>query len=328
MGKTIMTKLSEKGSDPLRQDNKYDEIDSPPKGLPSFRTGSKQHSALRIGVIGLGLMGTAISERLLEHGFVPVVWNRTRTKADPLIAAGAQWSDRPLAECQRVIISLFSSDVVREVLTPMLVDLQMGQTLIDTTTGDPRDSLHWDQRLTSMGAFYLDAPISGSSQQTREGKATVMVGGPASVFEACNDLWPVLAEQIFHVGPCGTAAKMKLVSNLVLGLNRAALAEGLAFAEAMQIDLHAALSVLRGSAAYSRQMDTKGSKMIEGDFAVHAKLSQHLKDVDLILQTAKQVGLQLPLSQTHRQLLQHAEVLGYGQQDNSAIFQALRRSPA
>ncbi|MCC7336818.1 MAG: NAD(P)-dependent oxidoreductase [Pirellulaceae bacterium] len=289
---------------------------------------TKQNPVQKIGVIGLGLMGTAITVRLIENGFVPVVWNRTRAKADALIDAGAQWSDRPLAECQRVIISLFSSDVVREVLTPMLVDLRTGQTLIDTTTGDPRDSIHWEQRLKFSGAFYLDAPISGSSQQTREGRATVMVGGQQRAFEDCNDLWPVLGAQIFHVGPCGSAAKMKLVSNLILGLNRAALAEGLAFADALHIDLHTALAVLRGSAAYSRQMDTKGTKMIDGDFAVHAKLTQHLKDVNLILETAEQEGLVLPISQAHRRLLQQAEALGYGQQDNSAIIQALRRSPA
>ena len=104
----------------------------------------------KVGVVGLGLMGTAITERLLAAGFVPVVWNRTRDKAAPLVARGAVWSDDPLAACDRVIISLFSSDVVREVLEPRLASIRPGQILIDTTTGDPASSQAWERRLQAL----------------------------------------------------------------------------------------------------------------------------------------------------------------------------------
>jgi 3-hydroxyisobutyrate dehydrogenase-like beta-hydroxyacid dehydrogenase len=117
---------------------------------------------------------------------------------------------------------------------------------------------------------------------------------------------------------------MKLVTNLVLGLNRAALAEGLALAESMDIDLANALEVLRGSGAYSLQMDTKGGKMIAGDYAAQARLSQHLKDVRLMLQSAEGSGLALPLTEAHRRLLELAESLGLGEHDNSAVFEAIR----
>ena len=95
----------------------------------------------------------------------------------------------------------------------------------------------------------------------------MIASGDRAAFDACRDLWPVLGKHVFHVGPCGSAAKMKLVSNLVLGLNRAALAEGLALAESLGLDLPRPLEVLQQSAAYSRQMDTKGRKMIDRDFA-------------------------------------------------------------
>jgi 3-hydroxyisobutyrate dehydrogenase-like beta-hydroxyacid dehydrogenase len=117
---------------------------------------------------------------------------------------------------------------------------------------------------------------------------------------------------------------MKLVSNLVLGLNRAALAEGLALAEALKIDLDASLEVLRGSGAYSRQMDTKGPKMVRSQYSVQARLSQHLKDVRLMLQCSEELGLELPLTQAHRTLLEKAQLQGLGDLDNSAIFEALR----
>lgn len=278
----------------------------------------------RIGVIGLGLMGTAIAERLIERGFQAHIWNRTRDKAETFLARGAVWSDNPLAECDRVIVSLFSSDVVSQVLTPRLEGVRSGQIVIDTTTGDPEQSVVWERQLGERGAHYLDAPISGSSEQTRRGEATVIVGGAHAAFSACEDLWPVLGKHVFHVGTSGSAAKVKLVSNLVLGLNRAALAEGLAFAETLGLDQHGVLSVLQASAAYSRQMDTKGLKMIARNFVAQAKLSQHLKDVRLILEAAASHGLKLQLTDAHRQLLERAEAMDLGELDNSAIIQAVR----
>jgi 3-hydroxyisobutyrate dehydrogenase-like beta-hydroxyacid dehydrogenase len=117
---------------------------------------------------------------------------------------------------------------------------------------------------------------------------------------------------------------MKLVTNLVLGLNRAALAEGLAFAQAVGVEPEAALEVLEGSLAYSRVMDAKGRKMVEGDFTPQARLSQHLKDVRLMLRAAAGAGLTLPLSEAHRRLLERAEELGWGDRDNSAVINAIR----
>lgn len=283
----------------------------------------------RIGVIGLGLMGTAITERLLEQGFHVFVWNRTKEKADSLFAFGAEWSNNPLADCDRVVISLYTSEVVESVVQQMLDDLQAnpsngalhGKILIDTTTGAPEQSAAMCTHLATLGVQYLDAPISGSSEQTRRGEATVMVGGDRGAFESCSDLWPVLGAKVYHLGASGSAAKMKLVSNLVLGLNRAALAEALVFAQGIGVEPAAALEVLRGSMAYSRVMDVKGQKMLDEDFTVQARLSQHLKDVRLILDS----GVTLPMSETHRQLLQQAEAMGLGESDNCAIIKVIQQ---
>lgn len=279
----------------------------------------------RVGVIGLGLMGTAIAERLLEHGYAVSVWNRSPEKAEPLKKLGATWSDNPLAEHRRVIVSLYASDVVADVIEQMSSGLRAGQFIIDTTTGEPADAVALSQRLAERGVNYLDAPISGSSEQTRRGEATVMVGGEQAHFDACADLWSILGGRTFHIGGCGSAAKMKLVTNLVLGLNRAALAEGLSYAEAIGIRPASALEVLQRSAAYSKTMETKGQKMLDGNFDAQAKLSQHLKDVRLILDSAAAAGLPLPLSQTHARLLEQAESAGFGELDNSAIINVYRR---
>ena len=173
---------------------------------------------------------------------------------------------------------------------------------------------------------YLDATISGSSQVLQTGEAVFLVGGTVTDFERCADLWRVLAGKVFHTGPVGSGARQKLVSNLVLGLNRAALAEGLVFAEALGLDPAQTLHLLRESLAYSKIMDTKGVKMLGRDYTPQARLSQHLKDVRLILASAAEGGLTLPLSEAHRQILERAEELGWGEFDNSALVEALRPS--
>jgi 3-hydroxyisobutyrate dehydrogenase-like beta-hydroxyacid dehydrogenase len=262
----------------------------------------------------------------LEHGYRVAVWNRTREKARPLLARGAEWSDNPLATCERVIISLFTTEVVEAVLAELDAGLHAGQIILDTTTGEPAQAAALGARLAAREVRYLDAPISGSSEQTRRGEATVIVGGDRAAFDACADVWPVMGAKVFHVGACGSAAKMKLITNLVLGLNRAALAEGLAFAEAIGVSPAAALEVMIGSNAYSKAMDVKGRKLVERDFTVQARLSQHLKDVRLMLEAAAAAGMDLPLTDTHCRLMEQAEAAGLGDLDNSAILEVWRKS--
>jgi 3-hydroxyisobutyrate dehydrogenase-like beta-hydroxyacid dehydrogenase len=276
-----------------------------------------------IGVIGTGLFGTALAERLLADGYSVAVYNRTRKKSDPLLALGARWSDNPLAECERVIFSLFSTKQVEQVLEQMRRGLRAGQILLDTSTSDPQQTAALGNRLAKRGVEYLEAPFSGSSEQTRNRQSTALVAGEETAFDACSDLWNSLACNTFYLGAWGSAARMKLVTNLVLGLNRAALAEGLAFAEAVGLTTQDALGVLMNCAAYSRTMDAKGPKMVQGEFTPQARLSQHLKDVRLILEEAVRGGAVLPLSAVHLELLERAEAAGLGELDNSAIIRII-----
>lgn len=285
---------------------------------------SERHREL--GIVGLGLMGTALAERFLEAGYRVRVWNRSPAKAEPLLRLGAVWSDCPPRDCDRVVVSLYTTEVVAEVLELLGGAWRPGLVVIDTTTGDPTQVVALAQRLSARGVPYLDAPISGSSVQTRRGEATVMVGGERAVFDQCADLWALMGAKVIHCGPVGSASRMKLISNLVLGLNRAALAEGLAFAEAIGVDAGAALEVLTASMAYSRAMDVKGRKMVDRDFSVQARLSQHLKDVRIILQAAAEAGLELPLAGVHRRLMEQAEAAGLGDLDNSVVIEVLRRA--
>jgi 3-hydroxyisobutyrate dehydrogenase-like beta-hydroxyacid dehydrogenase len=273
-----------------------------------------------VGLIGTGLFGTALGERLLNEGFPLVVYNRTRAKAEPLLARGAVWSDDPLACCRRLIFSLFTADQVELVFEQMNSRPLNGRIVIDTSTSDPQQTVAVGHRLERHGVKYLEAPFSGSSEQTRNREATAIVAGEHAAFAACSDLWDALAAKTFYVGDLGNAAKMKLVTNLVLGLNRAVLAEGLVFAEATGLKPEDALQVLLNSPAYSRTMDAKGPKMVRGDFEPQARLTQHIKDVRLILEEAARGGANLPISSVHLDLLEQAEAAGLGELDNSAII--------
>ncbi len=278
-----------------------------------------------IGLIGVGLVGMALAERLRAGGLTLWGYDIDPHRNELLAQLGGMAASSAAGvatACNRILLSLPDSDVVEDVLDDMGPNLVAGRIIIDTSTGDPQRAVAIGHKLTERGVQYLDATISGSSQQVREGQAVVLAGGPASAFERCEDLFRLFARRWFHLGPCGAGSQMKLVSNLVLGLNRAALAEGLWLGKALGLDPQIVLTVLRESMAYSRIMDTKGQKMITGDFEPQARLSQHHKDVRLMLQAAAGAGTDLPLTAAHARLLELAEIAGFGAMDNSAIIRA------
>ena len=278
---------------------------------------------MNVGVIGLGLLGSALAERLIQGGYDVFVFNRTREKADKLIQLGAQWIDNPFEKCDRVVVCLYTTATVRSVLDAMRSAFREGQIVVDTTTGSPTESPALGQSLAEQGIQYLEAPIAASSEQTRQGKALTMVGGPETSFAACRDILQCIAPQTYHVGDWGDAAKTKLVNNLILGLTRAALAEGLVFAKSIGLSPSACLEVLKAGNAYSVVMDVKGDKMLNSDFSTQAKLAQHGKDVRLMIAEAKKASIDLPMTERHLELLDHAVTAGLGEVDNSAIIQAI-----
>lgn len=293
----------------------------------------QQHSGMRVGLIGIGLVGSALADILLAQGYRVTGYDIDPERCRVLKASGGQAAGSPAAvaaEAERVVLSLMTSDVVRHVVEGedgLLSADRPPRYIIDTTTGDPGATETLAGRLAQCGLGYLDATISGSSRQIRDRTATFMVGGTGPDFAANHTFLSLFSKSVFHLGPPGSGSRAKLATNLVLGLNRLVLAEGLVFAEALGIDPAAILEVLRNSPAYSVAVDIKGKRMVEQDFAPEARLSQHLKDVELILSYAQAAGQRLPLSSAHRDLLNQAVASGDGELDNSAIIRAVRRYP-
>ncbi|HEY2414071.1 MAG TPA: NAD(P)-dependent oxidoreductase [Pirellulaceae bacterium] len=288
----------------------------------------------RVGLIGVGLLGSALAERMHQGGFVvsgyDVNWTyfdqqqRERPELAATVAKTAS-ANQLASDHDTIVMCLPDSAAVENAIGGFEQKLRPGALIIDATTGDPDTAEQIAARLASLQRSYVDATIAGSSQQARQGEAVVIVGGGDRDVGRASAVLESWSSRRFHVGAAGSGQRMKLVVNLVLGLNRAVLAEGLNLAQSASINPASALEVLKATPAYSTAMDTKGAKMVNRDYAVQARLSQHLKDVTLIRALGRRSGAATPLSDVHEELLRLAANAGFGDADNSAIMEAYAR---
>ena len=281
----------------------------------------------RIGFVGLGLMGRGMVRNLLSVGFSVVGYDIDNEKMEALVGNGFQKAASletlpPMVDV--IILSLPNSHVVNDVVGNYLKLFEVetkGLILIDTTTADPVMTGELALRLKKHGIEMLDATISGTSKMCAEKDVTFMVGGHEDAFKICEQILAVMGRKIFYMGTNGSGASAKLVVNLVLGLNRMVLAEGLCLARKAGMDPQRTLEVLKESAAYSKAMDQKGQKMVEKDLLVpEGKLAFHLKDVRLMLDLGHRVNAPLILSSLHAQALESEVAKGRGEWDNADII--------
>jgi 3-hydroxyisobutyrate dehydrogenase-like beta-hydroxyacid dehydrogenase len=280
----------------------------------------------RIGLVGLGLMGSGMARNLIASGWDLFVYDIDPQKVEAVVSWGGRAVKNPEKFSEQVntlLLSLPNSHVVEEVVRKDLKLLDSpvkSLILIDTTTADPLMSEELSLALKEKGIDMLDATISGTSRMCAEREITFMVGGEERIFRECEAIFSAMGKTIFYLGKNGSGALMKLIVNLVLGLNRMVLAEGLSLGKKAGIDQEKLLQVLRESAAYSKAMDMKGRKMIEKDFLPpEGKLAFHLKDVSLILNLGKRLDAPLFLSSFHAQALTSIVARGKGEWDNAAI---------
>jgi 3-hydroxyisobutyrate dehydrogenase-like beta-hydroxyacid dehydrogenase len=279
-----------------------------------------------VGLIGVGLLGGAMAKRIAAEG-----WQLIAHDIDPdalrrsPVAAAASNMD-VARRCRTIVLSLPDSHIAAAVIAEIAPQLRAGDLLIDTTTGDPNEAEAMGRTLAARGVQYLDATVGGSSKQVLSRDVIVLAGGEPEAFHRASPILATFSDRMYHLGPCGSGARMKLVLNLVIGLNRAVLAEALSFAAACGFDPMQALDILKNGPSYSKVMDIKGEKMIRADYTPQARLAQHHKDVRLILAEAKRLGAKTPLSAVHDVLLTLAEERGFASMDNSAVIEAYRVS--
>ena len=280
-----------------------------------------------VGMIGVGLLGSAIAKRLMHQGVSVHAFDLDQQQVKQLQGERCHpclEAKQVIQNCDMVILSLPTSDDVLKLIEQIRDCVRPGQIILDTTTGDPDHMVTASRLLKSHDVEYLEANVAGSSEQAQAGEIALFLGGDVAVADSAQQTLSAISQQQFHMGSVGQASRFKLVHNMVLGLHRAVLAEGLAFAEALGFAPDKALSVLEQTPAYSAVMKTKGKQMADRKYALQARLSQHLKDVRLILSEVNRIQATAPLSEAHKSLLEQAEALGFGESDNSAVIEAYR----
>jgi 3-hydroxyisobutyrate dehydrogenase-like beta-hydroxyacid dehydrogenase len=215
-------------------------------------------------------------------------------------------------------------DVIENHLLPALGD-SSGKIVLCMSTCDPDQVAALASRVIPRGIRYLDVPVSGTSDQVRRGDGVALIGGDSAIADEVAPLLDALFARRFHVGKVGDGGRAKLAVNLILGLNRLALAEGLVFAERLGLDPAAFLEVARGSASYSQVMETKGLKMIHEDFSPEGRIKQTLKDAHLMLDQGAAIGQPLKSLEVHADVLEACVRAGEADLDNSAIIKEVRR---
>lgn len=271
-------------------------------------------------------MGEVYAHRLVAAGFVVIGCDIDAGKSVRLAEIGARAASLAdiARDCEPIVLAVFNTEQVEEVVERALLPAASGKIVICTSTCDP-------DRIAALGARVaarlrlLEVPVSGTSAQVRDGDGVGLIGGDARIAAAAAPALDALFPKRFHIGKLGDGGRAKLAVNLILGLNRLALAEGLVFASRLGLDPAAFLDVARASAAASQVMDTKGPKMVAGNFVPEGRVRQTLKDTELMLDQARKAGQRLPLLEIHADVLHACLRHGEGEQDNSIVIEEIRR---
>jgi 3-hydroxyisobutyrate dehydrogenase/2-hydroxy-3-oxopropionate reductase len=280
-----------------------------------------------VGLVGVGRMGSAMAHALRAAGFDLVIWNRTPDAAAQLagtIDCGVVRRPSDVAAAADVTISMLADgpavDAVYGGADGLIAGARPRSVLVDCSTVPPAILRGHEAEIRARGIGVLDAPVSGSVALARDGRLTLMVGGEAEDLERARPVLEALAATIFHLGPLGSGAAMKLAVNTVIfGLNEA-LAEGLVLAEAAGIDRTAAYDVLAGSAVGAPYVGYKRAAFLEPEATpVAFALDLAAKDLRLIGELAEAVGLELPQAETNLAVIEATAAAGGGDQDFATV---------
>ena len=285
-------------------------------------------TARRIGIVGLGLLGSALGARLIGAGFDPKGCDIDAAKAAAFAEAGGVAA--PLDEVAHrdvVLLAVFDTDQVEDVVTNALLPAitpGVPKTVLCASTCDPDRIAALIAKIAPQLRM-IESPVSGSSAQVRNGDGVGLTGGDRNTIDGVADILDALYPKWFYLGAAGNGGRAKLAINHMLGLNRLVLAEGLVFAERLGLDPKSFLDVARQSAAYSQVMDIKGPKMVSGDYTPQGFIHQTLKDFRLILDQAAGRGQAMPLAALNAAVLEACVKQGEGERDNSAVIEEIRR---
>lgn len=279
-----------------------------------------------IGVFGLGLIGMAVSHRLISNGYQIIGHDPSSERMELLTTAGGVGVDgvEIWKRARTIIVAVFDTEQLAQLVAA--APSCPGTDIVVLSTCDPERMGDIGDAAKAKNIELVEAPLSGTSQQLANGAAVFLTGGNEQSVKHLTALFNVLGKAHHFVGELGNGNRTKLAINLILGLNRAALAEGLVFAERLGLEPAEFLALVQGSAASSAVMGTKGPLMVSGDFTPQGRISQSHKDFSLILDAANKVGQKLPFGETYLAMMEDCIAKGEEGLDNSAIISAISRA--
>jgi 2-hydroxy-3-oxopropionate reductase len=280
----------------------------------------------KIGFIGLGIMGKPMARNLLKAGYSLVVLNRSRSPMEELAAEGAELADSPKAIAQQVdvVISCLpdSPDVEAVFLgeNGVIAGARSDMLGIDMSTIAPATARKVYEALKQKQVQFLDAPISGGDIGAQQGTLSIMVGGEEPAFQRALPLFEVMGKNIVHIGESGAGQVTKACNQIVVAMTVQAVAEALTLAKKSGVDAAKVREALLGGFAQSRVLEVHGKRMLEGNFQPGFKVNLHRKDMNIVLQTAREVGLSAMGSSQVTELMNSLIAQGNGELDNASLM--------
>lgn len=285
----------------------------------------------RIAVIGLGAMGNSLAALLLKAGYPVTGYDIAPKQINKLLKRGLNPAKTPAAAAKKnelIILSLPDWSVVQTVVegnNGLLKTLSKGQIVIDTSTVPPDKTSSMAAKLAVKGIEWMDVPISGAANQAKVGNMVFMAGGKKSTFNRIKPVLDKIGKKAVYVGKNGEAAQLKLVVNQTLFLNQAAAVEGLTLGLKAGLDPEVMLDVLTSGAAGSDLLEARGKDMLKGDFKPKGALWITIKDLGMALESAKKLGVALPIAGLYQQLLLSAQYAGWNDSDATVVMKIYER---
>ncbi len=279
-----------------------------------------------VGVIGLGLMGTPLSTRLIQAGYSVTGFDIVKQRMTRLVSLGLRVAGSPKEAAQGadlILLSLPSWDAVLEAIVGkegIIHGAKKGQIIADTSTSPPWESRALGERLAKKGFHWMDVPISGSSVQAGVGNILFMVGGKRSIFEKIKPVLDKIGKKTVYVGPSGHAATLKVAVNHTLHINHAAAIEGMVLGLKAGLDPGILYEVMSSGGAASDQLITRGREMVLGKFPLRSSIAVANKDTGLSLEMGKRLGVPLPIGALYKQFLLNASYKGWDQEDATIVM--------
>lgn len=298
----------------------------------SFNTDLEKGEHMKLGFVGLGIMGSALAANLVKAGFEVTVWNRTPDKCVPLAALGANIAATPreTSDVSDIVFAMMATpaavESVRDGADGIIAGLKPGKGYVDMSTIDVETSRESARLARERGAIFLEAPVAGSRKPAEDGLLTIMAAGDRELYDRSLPALEKMGKKILFLGDVGNGARMKLANNLVMGVMMAAFAEGIALASVSGLDLSQFLEVLDAGALSNPMFRLKGAMVAENDsFPTAFPLKHMQKDLRLALRLVDQVGQPLFTTATVNELFKEALSRGLGDSDFAAVSRVIRK---